>query len=122
MNSRASAAVSRPQSGKSASRPAGEPFFAVGADVGQEEVGEGDRRDIAERGRAQCGGHPLLVHLVRTGRRDPDLDQLDARRCGLGAQQLASYPVHADPVEVLGEGRQQRRRLDPQLLPQRPEP
>src|SRR4051794_3659676 len=113
--------VATPEREERSAAGADQPLLAVGADVLEEEVAEGDRRDAVERGRRERARHPLFVGRVDAAGRDRDLHQLDSRRSRLRPQQIASHRVHADPVVVLGDRGQQRHRLDPQLLAQCPQ-
>jgi hypothetical protein len=54
------------------------------------------------------------------GRRDNDLDKRDSERVGLTGEEFAPDAVHADPVIALGDGRDQRVRLEP-LMAEPPE-
>ena len=85
-------------------------LLAVGADVLEEEVAEGDRVDARERGAGERLPHPLLVDLVAAGRGDRDLDERDAEGLGLAGEELAPDAVDADPVVPLGHGREQHAR------------
>ena len=114
MNSSRELGRVEPQSGKSRAARSGEPFFAVGADVFEEQVAEGDRLDPGRRpGPANALLERALVDLVATRGRDDDLDERDAERSRLAARAGTADTVHADPFVALSHRRQQRCRLQP---------
>src|SRR5207244_4220797 len=98
----------------------GETTFPVGADILKEQIAEGNRLDPGQRGGRERFRHPRLVDLVDATRRDQHLDQRNPERFALPRKQLAANAVHADPLERLGHGRDQRLRLE-QLAAKRPE-
>ena len=106
--------MSRPQSGN---RPSlvvrSESRLAVGADVLEKEVAEGDRLDIGQGWGGERLRHACFVDVVDARRRDANLHERNADRVGLPREQLAANAVHADPVVGVGDGRDQRLGLDP---------
>jgi hypothetical protein len=82
----------------------GEAVFAIGADVFEEQVGEGDMIDPLEFSTGKGGGHPLLVEIVWAGGRDPDLDEWQVEHLGLGVQERFAHAGDADAIVGLGDG------------------
>ena len=64
----------------------GEALFAIAPDILEKQIAEGDVSEPVGDGGAACGGHALLVHLVRARRRDRDDDERQAGGLGLRAQ------------------------------------
>lgn len=90
----------------------GEARLAVGADILEEQVAESDSVDGGQGRDRERLGHARLVDIVAAGWRDNDLDERDAERLGLPDEELAADAVHADPLIRLGDGRDQRLRLE----------
>ena len=109
MNDRASRAVGRCQSGKTASRP-------CSARCRSRYSRRSSRKMSPNATRRTPGGmlalelppHRAFVDIVGRVGRNHDLGQRDAERCGLGAHERAPHAVHADAVVGVGHGGDQR--------------
>src|SRR5947207_467734 len=94
-------------------------FFAIGAQVFEENVAKGDFANTLIVEDAQGVLHARFIDGIDTLRRDADFVQGQADGFGLLLQKLAAYAVHADAVVAFGDGGEKSRHAKLLLLEQR---
>src|SRR5579871_2703727 len=88
---------------------------AIRTNVGEVEIAEHDVLDAAASMLREGRRHRCLVFLVASGSRNFDGVQRQSEALRLLVQQRAAHAVHADAVEIAGDGGEQRLDL-PHLL------
>jgi hypothetical protein len=96
-------------------RPA-QALLAVGADVFEEEIPEGDVGHAFGPRSTEGRGHQRLVVRVRAGPRQQDRPQRETRRRCLRRDQLTTHRMHRHTIGGLVEGGEQPDELDIVLL------
>ncbi len=78
--------------------------LAIGPDVGEEKISEGDRGDTSRHGLPADIGHDALVLFVRTRPGEIDAPQREMGGVGLGFYKFAADAVHGHTSEGRVEG------------------
>jgi len=97
---------------------AGEIFFAVGAEVFQEDIAESDRADALGEVNAQGFLHARFVDGIDALPRDEDFVKRETDGFGLALEKFAADTVHGDAVVGLGDGGEQGYDVESLLLEQ----
>src|SRR5215469_18038337 len=116
------ARVALPKRKESGHADAGKIFFAIGAQVLEKDVAEGDLANALIVENAQGLLHPRFIDGIWAMPRDAHFVQWQAHGFGLELEEFAANAVHADPFIALGNRSQQCRRAKLLLLEQPVEP
>ena len=113
------AGVALPDGKKGGHADAGEVFFAVGAEVFEEDIAEGDFSNALAIEEAEGLLHAGLVDGVDTLRRDGDFVKRQVERVRLAVEKFAANAVHGDAVVAFGDGGEKGGDVELLLLEQR---
>ena len=111
--------VSLPDGKQSAHSDARKIFFAIGAQVFEENVAKGNLANALIVETAQGLPHARFINGIRALRRDAHFVERQADGCGLELEKLAANAVHADAFVALGDGREEGCDVELLLLEQR---
>src|SRR5260370_19509882 len=100
---------------------AGEGFLAVGAEVFEEDVAEGDRSNALVVEVAEGCFHARFVDGIDALRRDVNFVEREADRASLALEEFAADAVHGDAVVAFRNGGEKSNDLEMLLLEQRVE-
>jgi len=109
------ARVALPQRKESGHADARKVLFAIGPQVLEKDVAEGDLANALVVENAQGSLHTRFIDNIQATRRDAYFVQRQADGFGLELEEFAANAVHADPFRALGNRSQEGRRAE--LLP-----